>query len=428
MDQSFNELQRYCESHPEDLAAGERLFNHYLRLNDPLFNQLHDYLTGNPKKSEPRELHELLASFPAESYGPWLSRYVKTKTRDWPKRHFAMTGVNYRKYPDNFPFERIAPLISNIHLYSDESSNTDEFLNFLCSQFSKASKFLLVLQNRDYSQALQCLPEQLESLTLTGEIDALNSALHGLETRSIDFLRLNIEGSTANSNPLKIPSSICQSLETLLIFGRTTPISETATALNNLLTAPCPKLTRLAVNSVVMNAEILRRLTSSFFAPVLKHFEALNCELGQISSLSDQSNFEERNEISRLILVDKNLAPSDVSRVVDYFDFSSLFAIWVSTEGGTNEDIRTLLEDSKILKLPEIELSFSKVKRPVSSEWIEKLSSFGLKRLDILCESDPRADPHDLSYIQKVKDLKALERRLVSSERFPNLKTLNIAC
>lgn len=427
MDRNFNELQRYCESHPEDLAAGERLFNHYLRLNDPLFNQLHDYLNGNPKKSEPRVLHELLASFPKESHGPWLSLYVKTKTKNWPERYFAMSGVTYRRYPDKFPFERIAPLITSLHLYSDETSNTDEFLSALCSLFSEASHFVIILGNRDYSEALDCLPASLRRLSLTGELQPMNSALQSVKLKRIDSLKLNLEKLGPHSGALKIPGSIYKSLLSLAVNSVTTSLTTKAWTFNELLESPSPTLTELSLHSVEINSTILSRVTSSLFAPSLKRFESTHCRLGSLSFQGDiPVTDEEKNEVEHLTIVDTTLPPSNLHRILDKFHSKSIYSARIACEGGASEDIRELFLNSSILQIPDLELCFSQIQGLFKANWIESLSSFGLKRLDIRCLEDSLTDPQDSSYAQKFNQIKGLQNRLVSSGRFPNLRKLNL--
>lgn len=436
MDQSFNELQRYCTSQPDDLAAGERLFNHYLRLNDPYFLKTQSFLQSGSDIHDFRIFLRQFHEWVRHPAWPWLSTLLVSKSDHWSDELQFIDYSRLRMVHSRIR-EQLSPFIKKLkHRFSEDLNSLALFVK-LISQFKYARNFKLDLVDIDYSGLAKCLPESLEHLWLKSTLLAAQSFLNELNSKTIreltiegeDGQRIKKKASThwsevdswnhhssypqyEESKPLSIPESLRCSIQSLSLLGDR---CFSSLAIESLFEESWPQLRSLALRHVHFDGFPLTNVLNPKTLPQLKSFFLRHSHSSQSDYFIPKGKSIDQIKINDL-RISGQVTVNQLRALLTPLNLKHADIHYESTEDADNHQLALLFRESTLLEAEKIYIEVPQFSDSQNYAWLSGLESEELKELQIV-------QNNHLALRKKERhQLTDLASDLSQSVQFPNLE------
>lgn len=411
MDQDLRELQRYCNSNPGDLASGQHLFNHYLRLNDPVFLGIDEFINKDEEDFKP--LFELFTKLPGESLWIWLAQIILRRTKSWCGYYTRITEKTLKQFPDPLARQRIQQLTKTIYFdFTHEFDSRARFI-ILYSNFNHVTRFELSLADINYSDMKDCFPKSFDHLHISGSLPTIQNFLNTIGSAQVRELEL-YSIRHAQSIPLILNPKMKERIEVLTFNGQHQYADR---VLESLFNEPWPSLRKLSIRNACLPAQVLSNIVNSQFMPRLIELVSINNSLSQSPNELENSHCQSRVKLEEFFFWEHDLT---VCQFNDWFSFlrsNKLKRICCIVEGGGNNiELKALFEKTRLLDLKEMHIEFQNIQGSLNYQWLANLTSSGLKKLDIAIDKDLPISEEEKSA------LKSLASGLQLSSQFPSLE------
>lgn len=435
MDQSFNELQRYCTSQPYDLAAGERLFNHYLRLNDPYFLKTQSFLQSGSDIHDFRIFLRQFHEWVRHPAWPWLSTFLVSKSDHWSDELQFIDYSRLRMVHSRIR-EQLSPFIKKLKYRFSEDLNSLALFVKLISQFKHARNFKLDLVDIDYSGLAKCLPESLEHLWLNSTLLAAHSFLNELNSKTVrdlviegeDGRRIKKKASThwseieswnqtssypkyEESRPLSIPESLRSSIESLSLLGDR---CFSSLAIESLFEESWPQLRSLTLGNVHFDGFPFTNILNPQTLPQLKSFCLRHSHFSQRDCFIPMARSINQIKIKDLRISDR-VSVNQLRALLTPFNLKHANVHYESTEEADNHQLELLFRETTLLEAKQVYIEFAENSDSQNYAWLWNLESEELKELQIVQRNHLAQKKNDR------KQLLSLASDLCQSSQFPNL-------
>lgn len=419
MDRNFNELQRYCESHPEDLAAGERLFNHYLRLKDPYFLKIQEFFDELSDCGDIKNLFKILIGLPGKKSWAWLTFLIREKIdgKEVYGRHVSEEQI--QEYPTSLSRKRISSLIQSLDFDFTEKPDSQARFKTLFSLFPHVREFHFDLKEIDYQATAAALPEHISKLRLTGLTDEIEPFLDAIQSKSITALVLDWHrhicceepGAHYQKQVLSFPSKIRQTLHSLHLDRAPTDLATV------LLGESWPELESLQIWNSETCSGTLRSIVDFKIFPKLQSCYLIGGVVLSLPSKLELKPITKRSPIKDFAVISLHQTIEQYRELQQLFYTEKLRELGIFlTGGGKNEDIQELFKTNPILESEALEIDLEHVTGSLNYDWLTELKSEGLKKFCINFALEENVSE------QVIVTLNDFAKSLLKSPQFPNLE------